>query len=342
MSSGASAPGGRMRSLGWRVLVRVVIVTSAAVVVLPSALAVPATGDSTLRAFWHFDEQFGDSVHDQTGRSNAVVHGAFAVPGFSGYARLFDGFYDYIHVPTSPSLNLGYSSFEISACFKLEYPGTGALLRKGLYPKPGYGIRFVAGRVVGIVGGTTTVAIMSDTTYVDHAWHSVRFQRDRLAGRLRLYVDNIPATAPVADDYAFPLDNDDPLEIGRWVNSGGTDFLSGILDEIRIVSVDSATLMLGVQSLRQAGKPGSFTLSQNYPNPFNPTTVVSWQLPVVSNVKLVICDLLGREVATLMDEAKQPGTYSLTWNASGLSSGVYFCRISAGSFVETHKMILMK
>jgi glucose/arabinose dehydrogenase len=73
--------------------------------------------------------------------------------------------------------------------------------------------------------------------------------------------------------------------------------------------------------------PGQFRLEQNFPNPFNPTTVVSYQLPVAGNVKLAIYDLLGREVAVLVNERKSPGTHAVQFNAQGLASGVYLYRI---------------
>jgi hypothetical protein len=85
-----------------------------------------------------------------------------------------------------------------------------------------------------------------------------------------------------------------------------------------------------------------FTLGQNYPNPFNPTTTVSYQLPAVSEVRIVVSDILGREVATLLNEAKPPGNYTVTWDASRCASGMYFCTMSAGAFHETRKLILMK
>jgi hypothetical protein len=88
--------------------------------------------------------------------------------------------------------------------------------------------------------------------------------------------------------------------------------------------------------------PARFALYQNYPNPFNPTTVISCQLPVASKVRIVIYDLLGRVVATLLDEVKAPGTYSVTWDATGLASGVYICRMEAGNYVQTRKVVLMK
>jgi hypothetical protein len=85
-----------------------------------------------------------------------------------------------------------------------------------------------------------------------------------------------------------------------------------------------------------------FVLKQNYPNPFNPTTAVSYQLPVVSDVKLVVYDMLGREVAVLVNEQKNPGRYEVQFDASRLASGVYYYRLISRSYVETRKMILMR
>ena len=81
---------------------------------------------------------------------------------------------------------------------------------------------------------------------------------------------------------------------------------------------------------------------QNYPNPFNPSTSISYQLPQQSHVTLKVFDVLGREVATLVNEAKQPGTNTVQFNASGLTSGVYFYRLQAGGFSKTRKLIVLK
>jgi hypothetical protein len=85
-----------------------------------------------------------------------------------------------------------------------------------------------------------------------------------------------------------------------------------------------------------------FQLEQNYPNPFNPSTVISYQLPVSSDVTMKVYDVLGNEVATLVNEEKPAGSYEVEFSADGLTSGIYFYTINAGSFVETKKMILMK
>jgi hypothetical protein len=85
-----------------------------------------------------------------------------------------------------------------------------------------------------------------------------------------------------------------------------------------------------------------FELMQNYPNPFNPSTVITYQLPAVKFVSLKVLDVLGREVATLVNEVRQPGTHSVRWNASGVSSGVFFYWLQAGSFFSTKKMLMIK
>ena len=86
----------------------------------------------------------------------------------------------------------------------------------------------------------------------------------------------------------------------------------------------------------------TFALMQNYPNPFNPATVISYQLPVTSSVRLVVYDLLGREVAALVNEIQQPGQHSVQFDASRLTSGVYFYSITTGNFTATKKLMLLK
>jgi Secretion system C-terminal sorting domain len=88
--------------------------------------------------------------------------------------------------------------------------------------------------------------------------------------------------------------------------------------------------------------PEVFSLSQNYPNPFNPTTVITYSIPEVSNVKLKVYDMLGREIKTLVNKEQNAGVYNIEFNAANLSSGVYFYKIEAGSFVASKKILLLK
>jgi len=103
----------------------------------------------------------------------------------------------------------------------------------------------------------------------------------------------------------------------------------------------------GSQSLKESdlaepNLPAHYALSQNYPNPFNATTVIAYTLPVESHVELQIYNVRGQKVATLVDEKQAAGQKSVDWNASELSSGVYFYKLTAGDFSETRRMMLVK
>ena len=88
--------------------------------------------------------------------------------------------------------------------------------------------------------------------------------------------------------------------------------------------------------------PAKFSLEQNYPNPFNPSTTISWQSPINSHQTLKVFDVLGNEVVTLVNEYRTAGIYEAEFNATKLSSGIYYYQLKAGDFVHTKKMILMK
>jgi hypothetical protein len=88
--------------------------------------------------------------------------------------------------------------------------------------------------------------------------------------------------------------------------------------------------------------PTKFTLYQNYPNPFNPTTTISYDLPVRAHVKLTVYNILGQDVATLVDSEQEPGRYDVKFDASGLPSGIYFYTLQTPYFTKTNKMVLIK
>ncbi|AFH48082.1 Peptidase S8/S53 subtilisin kexin sedolisin [Ignavibacterium album JCM 16511] len=110
-----------------------------------------------------------------------------------------------------------------------------------------------------------------------------------------------------------------------------SDFSVGVITRAEFLGKDITAL-----------NSGEFRLMENYPNPFNPSTKISWQSPVGSWQTLKVYDMLGREVATLVDEYRQAGNYEIEFNASNLPSGVYISKPQAGEFVQNKKMILTK
>jgi hypothetical protein len=151
--------------------------------------------------------------------------------------------------------------------------------------------------------------------------------------------------------------------VGSWLGSGKPEgdltfdsfqfrYVSGVsarsgelfVDQLEIVN----RTISGIPS-QSPDAPLSFALEQNYPNPFNPATVIRYAIvgargqgQGTSYVRLVVYDLLGREVVMLVNENKAPGNYEVTFDAAGLASGVYFYRLSSGNFVQTRKMLLLQ
>ncbi len=108
-------------------------------------------------------------------------------------------------------------------------------------------------------------------------------------------------------------------------------------DDLRIASFDP----VGVE-MEDNGIPVSYNLEQNYPNPFNPATVIKFSIPEASNVKIIISDILGREVTTLVNDNLNAGSYSVNFDAGKISSGVYFYTLMTDKFKQSKKMLLMK
>jgi len=98
---------------------------------------------------------------------------------------------------------------------------------------------------------------------------------------------------------------------------------------------------IGIKSI-SSEVPGKYSITQNYPNPFNPETKIKFELPKSSFTTLIVYDALGREVAILVNEKLNAGSYEETWNATNFSSGIYFYRLESDNFTETKKMILIK
>jgi hypothetical protein len=185
------------------------------------------------------------------------------------------------------------------------------------------------------------------------------------AGTLLQWDEGILVTdSDSASNYViYKFENDDSLDLSNpenildiipsenleYLDSTGDEYLSysyvvTALDRLDNESIASNNVELIFTQIEEPflTSPSGFQLFDNYPNPFNPTTVIGYQLPVMSYVELTIYNLLGEKVVTLISENQLPGYHRVEWDASGYATGVYYYHIKADSFTAIKKMVLVK
>ena len=141
------------------------------------------------------------------------------------------------------------------------------------------------------------------------------------------------------------IDQPDKLRIVIWDKNDGDRI---VYDNLNPQNIQGVIVMNNRVLLTKEGDeeilsaPVEFALEQNYPNPFNPTTIINYSIPEASNVEMKVYDILGNEVATLVNEEKAPGNYTAVFDASSFASGIYVYSLRTNNFIQTKKMILMK
>ncbi len=166
-----------------------------------------------------------------------------------------------------------------------------------------------------------------------------------------LYTGGIIQTRFVETSSGFGSQNSLALEFGLGgsaiIDSIIIEWPSGITNKFENINVNQFIKIneeIGITDLKDnlENIPIDFKLEQNYPNPFNPTTKIQFSIPIEELIHLKIHDLLGNEIATLLNEYKSPGNYDVEFNASNLPSGIYFYKLTHGKNSETKKMMLLK
>ncbi|MCX6120966.1 MAG: S8 family serine peptidase, partial [Ignavibacteriales bacterium] len=194
--------------------------------------------------------------------------------------------------------------------------------------------------------GVLPVELVSFTASVEHSRTTLKW-----------------GTATEINNYGFEVERRavkyQPLTMSRWekigfVQGSGTSnaihnysFIDQILPAgyfaYRLKQVDnSGTYKYSSEVEIKNAIPNVFVLNQNYPNPFNSETVLSFEIGAFGLVKLIIYDVLGQEVATLVNEIKPAGAYTIQWNASSMPSGVYFYQLQTNHFIDTKKLVLLR
>ncbi|MBI1802938.1 MAG: T9SS type A sorting domain-containing protein [Ignavibacteria bacterium] len=158
-------------------------------------------------------------------------------------------------------------------------------------------------------------------------------------GRMVLYSSNAGATWETLSDGLVSVGGTTSLAIDTLNNriyaGGGRN-----PDTLGVFVLDG--VLTDADSIEQNNLPKEFSLFQNYPNPFNPETRIAFHVPSSDFVSLKVFDVLGRDVATIIEESLSPGKYTRLWNATGLPNGVYFYRLRAGQFASVKKMLLIR
>jgi len=174
-----------------------------------------------------------------------------------------------------------------------------------------------------------------DVTYEVDAWGTMKLPGESKVDALRIKFQDFGTGANLG--YIF-LSNSGGLV--RLLVNGPSLPDTGIVPVAKSITWNASTFPTEVRTA--SGVPQEFTVRQNYPNPFNPATEIGYELASETHVTLTVFDILGRHVATLVDEVKPAGAYSFRFDASHLASGVYLYRLSAGNFVQTRRMMLLK
>ncbi|MDZ7307655.1 MAG: T9SS type A sorting domain-containing protein, partial [candidate division KSB1 bacterium] len=123
---------------------------------------------------------------------------------------------------------------------------------------------------------------------------------------------------------------------------GDGKYGAGVALEGRAPDLGAFESDFGTAVANEKFTPAEFRLHQNHPNPFHSMTMIEYEVPGSAHVKISVYDILGREVMQLMNEAKAAGRYELQFNAQNLPGGIYFCRLAAGSLIQTKKMMVMR
>jgi hypothetical protein len=196
-------------------------------------------------------------------------------------------------------------------------------------------------------GDQISLFVDAHITYLGNLLEMKLFYEDAPGSFVDLVVENMELTSDMTEFSISFKASDFPASVGKklgiWFDNITSESNSWLgLDNVRLIN--SGTTNVKETKLN----PTVYSLSQNYPNPFNPTTNIEFRISNFGFVSLKVFDVLGNEVATLVDEEKPAGSYEVKFDGSGLSSGIYLYKLTAGnpasgtSFVETKKLILMK
>lgn len=311
--------------------------------------------------YWAFDEGGGTIATDSALANNGIVYDAAWVDGIKGKALSFDGVISYVRIPDIFAYNL---TDELSVEAWIRMTPSQTSLMPNIFDKshraevepPYYSGYALCGSVdedysIGFTAcnGTSCLESNSVVPLNDGTWHFIAGTFSSRDSAICFYLNGKLTTQ---QEFRGQLGvNYGDVFLGRWWYGG--KYFSGIIDEVKIYPValteeeiaqHFTETYTGVNDdLTTPKAPAERVfLAQNSPNPFNPVTVLSFYLAEDAHIKLSIFDIGGKEVSVLRHGPASSGWHTVSWEAAGLSSGVYFVRLDAGEAVRVRKAVLLK
>ncbi len=298
---------------------------------------------------------FNGNANDESNHgNNGTVHGATLVAdrrGMPNSAYVFDGNTNYIEVPNSSSLTFQQSTtinfwMKIGAFYEREqYPMShGNWENRWKVSISNRRLRWTVKTTTGVKDVDSETELATDTWYNITGLYSGSDFEVYLNGELDAFTSWSGTILPTTI----------ALTIGQVLPNNQSYNFNGVLDDIRIynyaLSVDSIQALAGGTTAVDEDKkkllPTEFVLEQNFPNPFNPATTIRFSVPTIVGtghaLSLRVFDLLGREVAALVNSDLQPGFYTVRWNAENAASGIYYYRLQTERGSIVRKMLLLK
>ncbi len=310
---------------------------------------VVGTVDENLIGHWMFESNVADSSdHGNDGKISGNPE--YVAGNSEGLAIYLKTNKDFVSIPSSPDFNI--TSFTLAVWVKIPQSipdGWRTIIEHNRWGGNWFGLwKSANGNKFHFRWGNHGSSKSDfNTTISADIWYHVAGTYDPITKTARLYLDGIPDK--VIQNADAPVAAGSELRIG--LNMDNSEEFKGIIDDLRIYNrvLDDAEIkeLLTVTSVKEENGsnrkslPEAYTLS-NYPNPFNPVTTINYSIPTDSHVKIDIFDITGHNVKTLVDAKRQAGVYSILFDGTGISSGVYFYRLNTEKYQTTKKMILVK